>query len=182
MSDERRPSGPGPSSGHSRGPGGNRPRGNRPGGNRPPAPLTGPLVVDAATNDALLLFNARLAAQAENEKAERRVQKAARAKDDAAAKVRALENDTKASAEARAEAAAAYRGALEAWERAKRGETDPAPATTDAEPAEDADGADGAEPTDAVDGADEGADTGAADAADSADGAPPADPTDTTAD
>lgn len=116
----------------------------------PSAPLTGPLVVDEATNDALRLFNARLGAQAENEKAERRVQKAAKAKDDAASRVRNLENDTKATAEQRAEAAAAYRAAIDAWERARNGEADPAPsaapaaddatadATADDEPADDA--------------------------------------------
>ena len=169
MSDQRRPSGSGPT----RGPGDNRPRGNRPGGNRPPAPLTGPIVVDAATNDALLLFNARLAAQAENEKAERRVQKAARAKDDAAAKVRALESDTKASAEARAEAVAAVRGALEAWERATRGEADPAPAAVTAT-ADDTAG-------DTTDDTAEDV-AGATDEADSADGEPTADRTDPPAD
>ena len=112
----------------------------------PSAPLTGPLVVDEATNDALRLFNARLGAQAENEKAERRVQKAAKAKDDAASRVRNLENDTKATAEQRAEAAAAYRAAIDAWERARNGEADPAPsaapaaddATADDAPADDA--------------------------------------------
>ena len=110
----------------------------------PSAPLTGPLVVDEATNDALRLFNARLGAQAENEKAERRVQKAAKVKDDAASRVRNLENDTKATAEQRAEAAAAYRAAIDAWERARNGEADPAPSAApaaDGAPADD-------EPTD----------------------------------
>ncbi len=130
----------------------------------PSAPLTGPLVVDEATNDALRLFNARLGAQAENEKAERRVQKAAKAKDDAASRVRNLENDTKATAEQRAEAAAAYRAAIDAWERARNGEADPAPsaapaaddataddATADDAPADDApaDDAPADEPADA---------------------------------
>jgi hypothetical protein len=130
MADERRPS---PST---RGPR-NRPAGGR----APSAPLTGPLVVDAATSDALRLFNARLGAQAENEKAERRVQKAAKAKDDAAGRVRNLENDTKATAEQRAEAAAAYRTAVEAWERARNGEAEPTAATSrvDAGPEEPAD-------------------------------------------
>ena len=107
-------------------------------------------MVDEATSDALRLFNARLGAQAENEKAERRVQKAAKAKDDAAGRVRNLENDTKATAEQRAEAAAAYLAAIDAWERARNGEADPAPsaapavddatvddATADDEPADD---------------------------------------------
>lgn len=123
MADQRRP----PASG--RGP---RNRGDR----RPAAPLTGPLTIDDDTAKALALFNTRLAAQAAQEKADRRVQKAGKAKDDAAAKVRALEADTKASAEARAEAAAAYRAAIEAWERARRGAPDPAPepAAPDQEP------------------------------------------------
>ncbi len=90
-------------------------------------------MVDEATSDALKLFNARLGAQAENEKAERRVQKAAKAKDDAAGRVRNLENDTTATAEQRAEAAAAYRAAVEAWERARNGEADPTPAAPVAE-------------------------------------------------
>ena len=89
-------------------------------------------MVDEATSDALRLFNARLGAQAENEKAERRVQKAAKAKDDAAGRVRNLENDTKATAEQRAEAAAAYLAAIDAWERARNGEADPAPSAAPA--------------------------------------------------
>ena len=155
----------------------------------PSAPLTGPLVVDEATNDALRLFNARLGAQAENEKAERRVQKAAKAKDDAAGRVRNLENDTKATAEQRAEAAAAYRAAIDAWERARNGEADPAPsaapaaddataddATADDAPADDAP-ADDAPADDAP--ADEPADADApvaeAESADETDSTAPAD-------
>ena len=155
----------------------------------PSAPLTGPLVVDEATNDALRLFNARLDAQAENEKAERRVQKAAKAKDDAASRVRNLENDTKATAEQRAEAAAAYRAAIDAWERARNGEADPAPsaapaaddataddATADDAPADDAP-ADDAPADDAP--ADEPADADApvaeAESADETDSTAPAD-------
>ena len=155
----------------------------------PSAPLTGPLVVDEATNDALRLFNARLGAQAENEKAERRVQKAAKAKDDAASRVRNLENDTKATAEQRAEAAAAYRAAIDAWERARNGEADPAPsaapaaddataddATADDAPADDAP-ADDAPADDAP--ADEPADADApvaeAESADETDSTAPAD-------
>lgn len=84
-------------------------------------------MVDEPTSDALRLFNARLGAQAENEKAERRVQKTAKAKDDAAGRVRNLENDTKATAEQRAEAAAAYRAAVDTWEHARTGEADLAP-------------------------------------------------------
>jgi hypothetical protein len=107
----------------------NRPE-NRP---RSAAPLTGAIAVDDETAAALALFNARLAEQAERERAQRRIDKAQRAKDDAAARVRALENDTKATAEQRTEAAAAYKAALEALERAKRGETGPAPADAPAD-------------------------------------------------
>ena len=171
MADERRPSPP------SRGPR-NRPSGGR----APSAPLTGPLVVDAATSDALRLFNARLGAQAENEKAERRVQKAAKAKDDAAGRVRNLENDTKATAEQRAEAATAYRAAVEAWERARSGEADPTPAPSSGEDTPAEEPADAA--TDEVAAIDEAADdaepaadlpvaeaAAAEDSADDADGA-----------
>jgi hypothetical protein len=89
---------------------------------RPAAPLTGAIGVDKETADALALFNARLAAQAENERAQRRIDKATREKDQAAAQVRTLENDPKASAEQRAAATEAYKAALDALERAKRGE------------------------------------------------------------
>ncbi|HEX7095451.1 MAG TPA: hypothetical protein VF183_06180 [Acidimicrobiales bacterium] len=83
------------------------------------------LVVDAETAKALALFNQRLAAQQEAERAQRRIERATKAKDDAAARVRALENDPKATREQRNEAAAAYRAALEAWERAKKGDPEP---------------------------------------------------------
>ena len=55
--------------------------------------------------------------------------------------MRNLENDTKATAEQRAEAAAAYRTAVEAWERARNGEAEPTAATSrvDAGPEESAD-------------------------------------------
>ena len=103
------------------------PRRNRP-PNRPPrpaAPLTGEITVDDETAAALAMFNARLAQQAEAERAQRRVDKATREKDQAAARVRALESDTKATADERAEAAAAYKASLEALERIKKGEPDP---------------------------------------------------------
>lgn len=108
--------------------------------------MTGPIVLDKATEEALHLYNARLAAQAENERAERRVQKAAKSKDDAAATVRSVENNPKATAEQRDEAVAGYRRAVEAWERAKTGAPEPtAPSVTD-EPATEETAA--AEPTD----------------------------------
>jgi hypothetical protein len=88
---------------------------------RPAAPLTGELTVDDETATALRLFNRRLGEQAEAERAQRRIDKAQRDKDQAAARVRALENDTKAAAAERADAAAAYKAALEALERARKG-------------------------------------------------------------
>ena len=83
--------------------------------NRPPKaspPLTGSISVDDETAAALALFNARLVKQAEDERATKRVERATRAKDAAAAKVRELEKDTKATAEQRTEAADEYRQAL----------------------------------------------------------------------
>jgi hypothetical protein len=87
-----------------------------------PEVLTGPIDVDTETSAALILFAARHAALADQERDARRVEKAGKAKDEAAARVRNLENDTKATAEQRTEAAGAYRSAVEAWERAKSGE------------------------------------------------------------
>ena len=119
MADQQRPLPPGRGSR-------NRPPTNRAPGNRPSsAPLTGPITVDTATSDALVLFNARLAAQAENERAERRLHKAAKTKDEAAARVRSVENDPKATAAQRADATAAYLASVDAWERAKSGEPEP---------------------------------------------------------
>jgi hypothetical protein len=100
-------------------------RRRNPSTNRPPrpaAPLTGAIGVDPETAAALALFNTRLSQQAEGERAQRRIDKATREKDQAAARVRALEKDTKATAEQRADAAAAYKAALEAIERAKNGD------------------------------------------------------------
>jgi hypothetical protein len=110
-------------------------RRNRP-PNRPPraaAPLTGEIAVDDETAAALAIFNARLSHQADVERGQRRIDKATREKDQAAARVRALESDTKATAEQRAEATAAYKASVEALERAKKGE----PAPTAVEPAHD---------------------------------------------
>lgn len=132
------------------------------------APLTGTIDVDAETAKALALFNQRLAAQAEAERAQKRIERAARAKDAAAARVRALENDTKATVEQRNEAAAAYRAALEAWERAKKGEPEPSKAA-----AAGASDDDGAAPSEDAGSSDDSADTAdaaaAADAADAGD-------------
>ena len=84
--------------------------------------LTGPVQLDDDTRNALILFNARLVAQDELEREKRRVDKAAKAKDEAAAKVRELENDSSATSEQRSEAQAAYIASLDALNRAKAGE------------------------------------------------------------
>ena len=89
---------------------------------KPSPQLTGPVQLDDETRNALILFNARLVAQEESEREKRRVEKAAKAKDDAAAKVRELENNPKATAEQKAEAQAAYLASLDALNRAKAGE------------------------------------------------------------
>ena len=88
-----------------------------------PAPqLTGPVQLDDDTRNALILFNARLVAQEELEREKRRVDKASKAKDEAAATVRRLDGDPKATAEQKAEAQAAYLASLDALNRAKAGE------------------------------------------------------------
>jgi len=89
------------------------------------APTDPPATVDTETLAALALFNSRHAAQAESERAKRRVERAAEAKEAAAARVRELERDTKATVEQRNEAAAAYHAAVAAWDRARSGEPDP---------------------------------------------------------
>jgi hypothetical protein len=89
---------------------------------KPSPQLTGPVQLDDDTRNALILFNARLVAQDELEREKRRVDKAAKAKDEAAAKVRQLENDPKATTEQKSEAQAAYLASLDALNRAKAGE------------------------------------------------------------
>jgi hypothetical protein len=89
---------------------------------KPSPQLTGPVQLDDETRNALILFNARLVAQEESEHEKRRVEKAAKAKDDAAAKVRELENNPKATTEQKAEAQAAYLASLDALNRVKAGE------------------------------------------------------------
>ncbi|MEO8692870.1 MAG: hypothetical protein ABI658_05095 [Acidimicrobiales bacterium] len=108
---------------------------------KPSPQLTGPVQLDDETRNALILFNARLVAQDELEREKRRVDKAAKAKDDAAAKVRELEANPKATAPQKSEAQAAYLASLDALNRAKAGE--PAAADT---PAADDDTAESAEP------------------------------------
>jgi hypothetical protein len=92
---------------------------------KPSGAPSGPPNVDDETAAALKLFNSRLAKQADDERAAKRVERATRAKDAAAARVRELESDTKATAEQRSEAAAEYHGAVEALDRARKGEPDP---------------------------------------------------------
>lgn len=84
--------------------------------------MTGPVQLDDETRNALILFNARLVAQDELEREKRRVDKAAKAKDEAAAKVRELEGNTKATPQQKSEAQAAYLASLDALNRAKAGE------------------------------------------------------------
>ncbi|MGI9607132.1 MAG: hypothetical protein ACR2P0_13425 [Acidimicrobiales bacterium] len=69
--------------------------------------------VDDETRAALLLFNERVEASASKERAAKRLAKAERAKDEAAARVRSLENDSSATAEAKAEAQELYKAALD---------------------------------------------------------------------
>ncbi|MEO5839600.1 MAG: hypothetical protein ABIQ73_30490 [Acidimicrobiales bacterium] len=89
---------------------------------KPSPQLTGPVQLDDETRNALILFNARLVAQDELEREKRRVDKAAKAKDEAAAKVRELEGNTKATPQQKSEAQAAYLASLDALNRAKAGE------------------------------------------------------------
>lgn len=70
--------------------------------------------VDEATAAELVKFNAYLSAQRAIEAEERRVAKLRRAKDEAASRLRALNDDPKASREDREAAEAAYRNALAA--------------------------------------------------------------------
>lgn len=95
---------------------------------KPSPQLTGPVQLDDETRNALILFNARLVAQDELEREKRRVDKAAKAKDEAAAKVRQVESNPKATAEEKSEAQAGYLASLDALNRAKAGE--PAAADT----------------------------------------------------
>ena len=78
--------------------------------------------VDEETAAALTLFNTYLAADRERQEHERAVRKAEKAKDDAAAAVRKL-NDRKAPAAKTAAAEAAYREAMETLKRVRDGET-----------------------------------------------------------
>ena len=102
--------------------------------------------VDEETAAALTLFNAYLTADREQQAHERALKKAEKAKDEAAAAVRKL-NDKKASSSETAAAEAAYREAAEALRRLRDGDT-AAPEDSDEEaedhPETPTDGADAA--------------------------------------
>ena len=87
-----------------------------------------PRPLDDETAAALTLYNTYLIADREQQAHERALKKAEKAKDDAAAAVRKL-NDRKAPAAETAEAEARYREAAEALQRLRGGDT----ATPDAE-------------------------------------------------
>ena len=81
--------------------------------------------LDDETAAALTLYNTYLAADRALQAHERALKKAEKAKDEAAAAVRKL-NDRKAPAAETAEAEATYRGAVEALQRLRAGTTAPA--------------------------------------------------------
>lgn len=91
-------------------------------GDRPPRATTpgavstkipeGGFPLDAETEAELVKFNVYLAAQQDLEARERRVRKAEQAKQDAAARVRQLADDPKATKEQREEAEQAYKEAV----------------------------------------------------------------------
>ncbi len=137
--------------------------------------------VDDETRAALLLFNERLEAAAAEERAAKRVAKAERAKTEAAATVRKLNDDPRASAEDKAEAEAAYKVAVDNFNTIRDN-----PDAEIAKPAAeaDADNAEAQEPNAADDSTDDApseeptpeasADDAPADAADTASAADPA--------
>jgi hypothetical protein len=88
---------------------------------------------DDETTAALTLFNEYVDADRERTRREKRVQKAERAKDDAAALVRKLNES--GSAEQRASAEAAYRDAQEALKAIREGR-EPEPKAADEAPAD----------------------------------------------
>jgi len=72
--------------------------------------------VDDETRAALLLFNERVEANAALERAAKRVKKAERAKDEAAAVVRKMNDNPNATPEQKAEAEEAYKAAVENYQ------------------------------------------------------------------
>ena len=98
--------------------------------------------VDDETRAALLLFNERVEANAAAERAKKRIGKAERAKDEAAARVRKLNEDPDATAEQKTEAEAAYKEASDNFQVVQANplaheQKKPAPKAEEA-PAEDA--------------------------------------------
>lgn len=71
---------------------------------------------DDETRAALLLFNERVEASAAEERAAKRIKKAERAKDEAAAVVRKVSENPNASAEEKAEAEDSYKAAVENYQ------------------------------------------------------------------
>ncbi|MEM7140597.1 MAG: hypothetical protein AAF548_06130 [Actinomycetota bacterium] len=89
--------------------------------------------LDDDTTAALTLFNEYVEADRERTQREKRVKKAERAKDEAAALVKKLSE--RGSAEEKAEAEAAYRTAADAWKKLRDGEEpDEAPASEETSP------------------------------------------------
>lgn len=134
--------------------------------------------LDDETTAALTLFNEYVDADRERSRREKRIKKAERAKDEAAARVKKL--NERGSAEEKAAAEAAYREASEAWKRIRDGEepeppaakaqaaTDEAPseaATSDEAPAEEdaTEEAPAEEPTPQIDRTDDDAEDAAGD-------------------
>ncbi len=109
--------------------------------------------LDDETNAALTLYNEYVKADRERTQREKRVKKAERAKEEAAAVVKKLSES--GSAEEKAAADAAYREANDAWRKLRDGEEpepkaeEEAPATEEA-PAADEDGGEDAPAAEAV--------------------------------
>lgn len=77
--------------------------------------------LDDETTAALTLFNEYVVADRERARRERRIKKAERAKDDAAAEIKKID-ERGGSAEDKAKAETTYREALEMWKRLRDGE------------------------------------------------------------
>ncbi len=92
-----------------------------------------------SVDDDLARFNSFLADEAEQERQGRRVKRAEQAKEKAAAEVRRVDGDSRATAEQKAEAKQAYLDATEAWRREVAGEGADDPTPADAETTGDAD-------------------------------------------
>jgi hypothetical protein len=90
--------------------------------------------LDDETSAALTLFNEYVEADRERTQREKRIKKAERAKDEAAAVVKKL--NERGSAEEKAEAEAAYRVAADRWKKLRDGEEPDEPAAAEATVAE----------------------------------------------